>query len=149
MNPWKIIGWIVLGGILLMLAFCGLVIVVASSTGDTARTAAGTSSISPPAAAPAYSVRVESFECEKGGGRTRADMTITNTGQIAIPYAKAYFEFSKAGQVTSANDSYFRPTTIPPGARASATVYSGSGSDADTCTPKAIQDRDGYPVTIQ
>lgn len=149
MNPWKIIGWIVLGGMVLMLTLCGLVVVGVSSSGDGPRSTSSSGSSPPAATAPAYAARVDSFECEERAGRTRADMTITNTGAIAIPYAKAFVEFSKGGQVTSADDTYFSPSTIPPGARASATFYSGRGSDADTCSPKAVQDGDGYPVLIQ
>lgn len=80
--------------------------------------------------------------------RGKADITIRNTGSTAIPFAKVFVEFTnKDGSVASAQDSYFSPSTIPPGASASATVYS-NGPSAQSCGPTRMQDGDGNPVVM-
>jgi hypothetical protein len=103
------------------------------------------------AAPPAYSVHVVSVECSPNYGRNEADITVINTGASAIPYAQAFVSFTDAaGQVVSSQRTYFRPSTIPPGATATARAYASEGApQAATCGPSAIQDRDGNPVAIQ
>lgn len=145
MNPWKIIGWIVL-------AFMGLVLYACVKVAANLAPVDGGSAVNTPtrvaAAAPSYTVKVVSVECD-ASGRDRADITVQNTGTATIPYAKAFAEFtSKSGGVDSAQDSYFRPHDIPPGARASATVYS-NGSGSHKCGLVRIQDGDGNQVTLQ
>jgi hypothetical protein len=146
MNPWKIIGWIVLVCLVLMLGFCGLVLygIGSSTNSDSIQ-----SSTSPSRAAPTYSVKIVSVECRDNHGRNRADITVTNTGSTSIPYTKVFVQFQdRSGAVLSAQDSYLRPHDIPPGATASATVYS-SGGGASTCGVVAIQDGDGNAVQVQ
>lgn len=143
MNPWKIIGWIVLAFLVVSFGLCGLGMFGAARNqeGATAekRPTLGRST-------PTYSVHVEKVECVSRG-RDKAEVTITNNGP-AIPYAKAYFEFvKKDGTVAAASDSYFSPTTVPSGARASADSYS-SGSGSHQCRLVRIQDGDGNPVTL-
>jgi hypothetical protein len=147
MNPWKIIGWIVLGGLVLVIGSCGLLLLgmagqAERSVGDGPQTSRAEKRAPPP-----YSVRVSSVECEGVGSRAKAEVTVDNNG-TEIPFAKVFVEFlDKGGTVVSASDSYFSPHTIPQAARASASVYSGSG-DTNQCRVVRIQDGDGNPVKI-
>ena len=148
MNPWKIIGWIVLLLIVLMLAFCVSVLYRIGDTQDSPTQAFSSSSSATPAS-PAHSVTVVSVECQDNYGRNRADITVTNTGSTVIPYAKVFVQFKDStGKVLSAQDSYLRPHDVPPGATASATVYS-SGGGSESCGVTAIQDGDGNAVALQ
>lgn len=146
MNPWKIIGWIVLGFIVLVVGFCGLGIFGAAMR-DTG--SARTSNRSAPEREPsglAYAVHVVNLECS-GRNVDRAQVTIENRGD-EIPFAKVFIEFlNKDGSIAAAEDSYFRPSTVPRGARASATAYS-RGSNAHTCRVARIQDGSGNRVTL-
>ena len=146
MNPWKIIGWIVLAFMLYAMYSCGTAINDAERRRDAggADTSAATA-----LAAPAYVVEVISVECDDNHGRNRADITVLNTGRDAIPYAKVFFQFTDAaGKVLWAEDSYFSPTDIPPGAMASATLYADGGGSAN-CGPTAMQDGDGNRVIMR
>jgi hypothetical protein len=146
MNPWKIIGWIILACLILMLGFCGLVLYGVGSSTKSPPSQGSASSVAP---APDYSVRVVSVECQNNYGRNRANVTVTNTGSSTIPYTKVFVQFKDgSGAVLSAQDGYLRPHDIPPGATASATVYS-SGGGASTCDVAAIQDGDGNAVQMQ
>jgi|SRR5690606_6919843 hypothetical protein len=146
MNPWKIIGWIVLVCLILMLGFCGLVLY---GVGSSTNSPSSQSSASTAAPAPTYSVRVVSVECQDNYGRNRADVTVTNTGSSTIPYTKVFVQFKdSSGSILSAQDGYLRPHDIPPGSTASATVYS-SGGGASTCEVVALQDGDGNAVQVQ
>ena len=146
MNPWKIIGWIVLALLLLMIYSC---VKVAANIGgsDTSAVPSSTSN-----AQPTYSVTVVSTECREDYGKNEADITVRNTGPTTIPFAKAFVEFRDgadgAGNVLSAQDSYFSPHDIPPGATASASVYS-SGGGAKSCGMTAMQDGSGNAVSVQ
>lgn len=139
MNPWKIIGWIVLALLVLMLWSCG--------TSFSRRSAERAAPPAPESQAQ-HAVRVVTVECTSRG-RDLAEVTVINAGATTIEYAKAFAQFKdKAGNVVSARDSYFTPTSIPPGATASARVYS-NGSGADTCELATIQDGDGLAVNMQ
>lgn len=146
MNPWKIIGWIFLAFLLYWMYSCGTAI----NEAEKRRDASGGQSITPAAStAPAYVVEVISVECDDNHGRNRADITVLNTGRDAIPYAKVFFQFTDAsGKVLWAEDSYFSPTDIPPGAMASATLYADGGGSAN-CGPTAMQDGDGNRVVMR
>ena len=146
MNPWKIIGWIVLGFIVLVVGFCGLGIFGAAMRD--VNTSSGTTRASEPRkpSGLAYAAHVVDLNCS---GRTidRAQVTIENRGD-EIPFAKVFVEFlNKDGSIAAAEDSYFSPSTVPRGSRASATVYS-NGARAESCRVTGIQDGDGNRVTL-
>jgi len=152
MNPWKIIGWIVLVLMVLFLAFCSLVLYRAGDAMNKADRSmpipaqANTSASS--ATTLPLSVQVVSFECIARPGRDKAEMTVRNTGATTISFTKLFVEFKNSdGSIASASNSYFSPHDIPPGSVASTTVYSNGGG-ARTCEPSAIQDRDGRPVSF-
>jgi hypothetical protein len=151
MNPWKIIGWIVLVVVVLTLGFCSYVAYLFGEATEGTSLSSPTEAIESPSqrVAPSYSLKVVSTECADNYGKNRADVTVKNTGTNTIPYAKAFVEFQdKSGKLLSAQDSYFSPTAIPPGATASTTVYS-SGGGAKTCGLSSVQDGDGNAVTLQ
>ena len=146
MNPWKIIGWIVLAGIALMLTFCAAVLY---RVGDAQNSSAQATPAASSPEAPSHSVKVVSVECQDNYGRNRADVTVTNIGITTIPYAKVFVQFKDdAGNVLSAQDGYLNPHDISPGATASATVYS-SGGGSKSCSVVAVQDKDGNAVALQ
>lgn len=146
MNPWKIIGWIVLAGIVLMLTFCAAVLY---RVGDAKKSSAQVIPEASSGDTPSHSVKVVSVECQDNYGRNRADITVTNVGITTIPYTKVFVQFKDgAGSVLSAQDGYLNPHDIPPGATASATVYSGGGG-SKSCGVVAIQDKDGNAVALQ
>lgn len=148
MNPWKIVGWIVLVILILFLATCGLFLYGVGKAGADRQVNGGASGPTASAApAPRHTLQVVSINCS-GDGRDRADITVRNVGTTTLSFAKAYVEFKdEAGKVIAANDSYFSPHDIPPGSIASADVYS-SGSGAHKCGLTAVQDRDGAPATL-
>lgn len=146
MNPWKIIGWILLVLLLLMLTFCGVVCHKFSQTYEQSNSQGP--SKQPISAKHEYAFQTVSVECTSPAGRDKADVTIRNVGNSEVQYAKVFVSFFNDGNVVSAQDSYLRPTSIPPGATASATVYS-SGGGADSCAPTAFQDSDGNPIKIR
>lgn len=146
MSPWKIIGWIVLVGLMAALAFCASVLY---RVGSTQNSPSWLGSSPSPQQRPIYSVKVVSVECRDNYGRNRADVTVTNTGSTTIPYAKVFVQFNDgSGKVLSAQDNYLSPHDIPPGAAASATVYS-SGGGSKTCGLVGVQDGDGNAVVLQ
>lgn len=136
-----------LATLVLALGTCGLLVYrVAQSP---ARDKAPEAPLSSPAPAPDYVLKVLSLECQTAGGIDRGELTVLNVGSATIPNAKVFVEFhDKAGKTLSATDSYLRPSTIPPGSRASARVWSSS-KGAATCAPTAFQDGQGAPVRIQ
>lgn len=138
MNPWKIIGWIVLVGMLLSLTFCGLVCVrvAADMDGPKANGASPNSS----AASPDYRVEVLSLSCEERGNMTKVGVTVRNSGGLEIPFAKAFFRVG-----TQSEDSYFSPSTVPAGSLASADSYVRSPGD---CRLLMIQDGKGNQVRL-
>lgn len=144
MNPWKLIGWIVLALVLLLLSYCAVFIysVGKSQDADPVKQAQR--------AMPEYRVKIISVTCEDNYGRNKATITVQNTGNMAIPDAKVFMNFQDGnGSVLSTDDSYFRPSSIPPGSLSSAKTYAAEGSpQADKCAPAAIQDGAGNPVSI-
>lgn len=149
-SPWKIIGWIVLAFMALVLYSC---VRVAMNMADTTSTTGAAStapafSSPPPPTRPQHKAEVLSFQCEKRGNYDIGKATIRNTGATTIPSAKLFVEFTdSAGKVVAADDSYFSPTDIPPGATASADVVERSAGAA-SCRPSAFQDGQGNPVEI-
>lgn len=109
------------------------------------------SSSSASATNPPHSVDVINVSCEQNYTRPKAEVSVRNDGQTTIKYAKAYIQFQrKDGSVASAADSYFRPTDIPPGSMASATIYSSQGaSGISNCQLVAVQDGDGQAVSTR
>lgn len=102
--------------------------------------------VAPAAAAPAYAVNLVNLDCGSRGV-DRAKVTIENRG-VEIPFAKVFVEFvNKDGSVAVAEDGFFSPSTIPAGARASATVYARR-SQAESCRIGAVVDGDGNRVPL-
>jgi hypothetical protein len=133
---------VVVAGLCLFLLYSCVSAFGGRSSGSTGAATTGSAP-----ASQSYKVTVVSVNCRSDYGRDRADITVRNTGTETIPYAKAFVEFTTdGGKVVSADDSYFSPTDIPPGATASATVYAGGGG-ADKCGMTAIQDGDGNQVS--
>jgi hypothetical protein len=146
MNPWKIIGWIVLGCMVLVGGCCGLGIFGAAVRDvDQPETRSAPDSKPKPSGL-AYAVHVVKLECSSRG-IDRAQVTIENRGD-EIPFAKVFVEFvNRDGSIAAAEDSFFSPSTIPRGARASATAYSRD-TRAKSCRVTGIQDGDGNRVTL-
>lgn len=142
MNPWKILGWVILVFFFVALAFCGLVCVRVAS--DMPPSSSHPAPSAAPSASsrnvPVYHVDIQSFTCEEKYGRVEAAVTVRNSGGNEIPFAKAFF---KVG--TSSFDGYFSPSSIPPGALAS---VSRSTRDTGDCSLAGIQDGGGNSVTI-
>lgn len=153
MNPWKIIGWIVLAGIILMLGLCSLAAyqVGKRQLAENAQSQESGAVAPQQPVGPKHSVEVVNVSCEQNYSRPKASITVRNTGETAIEYAKVYVKFTrKDGSVASAEDSYLRPSTIPPGSLASANTFSAEGADGIVnCGLEAVQDRDGNPVAIK
>ena len=146
MNPWKIIGWIVLGFIVLVVGFCGLGIFGAAMRDVNERSSRPKVEAKPAPSGLAYAVRVVKVDCS-GRSIDQARVTIENRGD-EIPFAKVFVEFiNKDGSIAAAEDSFFSPSTIPRGARASATAYS-RGTHAERCRVTGIQDGEGNSVTL-
>ena len=99
---------------------------------------------------PAYSLKVISTQCEKRGRYDQAKATVQNTGNLTVPFAKAFFQFTNdAGQAIGNDDSYFSPTDIPAGATASADVMASGLSGTTHCGLLTVQDGDGNAVLLQ
>ena len=146
-NPWKIIGWIVLGFFLLWMYSC--MKTVSNMDVGAPSSASATSGSGADLAGPSYELAIVSVACE-GGRYSKADITVRNTGTSAIPFAQAFFEFTDdAGKVVATGDSFFSPSTIPPGSTASTSVYASPNVDFARCRPSAVQDRRGNPATLR
>lgn len=86
-------------------------------------------------------VEIVSLTCDPNHGRTRADITIRNTGSDAIRHAKVFVKFA-----AGANDGYLDPNPLPAGSLGSGTVYSPTTELTTACTLIALQDGDGNPI---
>lgn len=147
-SPWTVIGWIVLILFCLVLYSC---VKTAMRIADAAAPNGDYSGLTE-AAAPTknYQVKVIDSGCEEtsSGRYTRIRATVENTGTETIPFGKAFFEaYDKAGTVIEAKDSYFSPTDIPPGARASADVM--LRGDVVRCAFVGMQGSGGERVSLQ
>jgi hypothetical protein len=147
-SPWTIIGWLVL-------AFMALVVYSCTKTAMNLAEVNSTSSYSPTStngrtnAVKSYTVKVIDNGCqESASGRyTTVRATVENTGTETIPFAKAFFEgHDRNGALVEAKDSYFSPSDIPPGARASADV-SLRGEFA-SCGMVKMQGSNGSAVSL-
>jgi hypothetical protein len=98
-----------------------------------------------PSPAPLHQVDVVHFGCERRNGFDRAEVTIRNTGTQAIPYAMLFAEFSNGSKTVAFDDTFFTPSTIPPGAMATATARVRAGL-ATGCHVAAIQDGSGNRI---
>lgn len=116
MNPWKIIGWIVLGGLVLLLAFCGAVVYRVGVNEANRQDIENGTHVPEPSA---YSAKVLSFTCEESasGAYTRSEMTIRNTSGQPMSYVRIFVRLGDAVENT-----YFTPVSIPQDGMASATV---------------------------
>lgn len=135
-SPWTIIGWIF---VLLLVLFLGTCALFMKNYADATQRDVDSTSASA-SAAPAYSVHVEGFECDVRESGTVARVTIRNTGSTEIPYAKAFFRFDQ-----KIVDTYFSPSSIPPGALASADGYARSRV---SCGGFTVQAQGGAPVSV-
>lgn len=114
---------------------------------DEEAAAADTTFTAPPAPARQLAAKVISIDCNGRNGMTVMKVTVQNTGDTAIPYAKVFADFSSSAGIVASEDSYFSPTEIPPGARASADLYVRR-SDVTNCQVRAMQDGDGTAVAL-
>lgn len=145
MNPWKIIGWIVLGFLVLVMFSCYRAFAPRSAEQEARHQAAKVAALQraeaqrPPP--PVYEFTITGVKCEPRGSYVLMGVSGRNTGRLTIPYAKFY---ASVGGIP--DDTYFRPTDIPPGSLASAEVMVRSQGE---CKFVGIQDGDGIPVKIQ
>lgn len=138
MNPWKIIGWIVLALMLLSLTFCGLVCVRVASNTSAPQT--GTPGPGNPAGIARLYKR--SISCDPHYGLPRADVVFENDGGVDLEFAKAYVSFG--GKI---REGYIRPTTLPRGSLGTVTIYGVEGGSAD-CRLERVQDRSGNRIQV-
>lgn len=135
MNPWKIIGWIVLGFLVLLMYGCYQAFRPRTADEIISQQRAAE------AARPKYEFTMDSFSCETLGSYTRPKVTGRNTGTTTIPFAKLYVT---VGGV--AGEIYFDPHTIPPGSIASAEpMVRAEGR----CSITGMQDGRGNPVVLR
>ena len=93
--------------------------------------------------APSLTAQVVSVTCDPNAGRTRANITIRNTGSTPIQYPKAYVRFG-----SDMHDSYLSPDSVPPGSLASGRVYSPTRGGSTSCELVSVQERNGVPVVL-
>lgn len=134
MNPWKIIGWILLVFMLLSLTFCGLVCVRVAKNSPQYKAAND----------PNYRPQLTliSTSCDANHGRPRADIAVRNSGTVELEFAKAFISFG--GTV---HDSYISPSTLPVGSTGTITAYANSGESAN-CRLDSVQDRSGQRIPV-
>ena len=147
-NPWKIIGWIVLGFFLLWMWSCMKTVAEMDTSGGL--TSSGTASAGSTLDPPPTKDQAKVTDADEGGRYSNAVLTLSNTATTAIPFAQAFFEFTDdGGKVVATGDSFFSPSTIPPGSTASTSVYASPNVDFARCRPSAVQDRRGNPATLR
>ena len=150
-NPWMIIGWIILAIVLLIIGSCVAMVAVvgnAMDKADSAQPAAPTASYGQPvaetpAAQPIYKVQVVGFSCSENYGRTKAEISFQNIGAYNMEFAQVLVKFG--GNATK--QSYLQPTEFRAGSTASATVYAPEGYSGN-CAIVSVQGRDGIPAEI-
>ena len=142
MNPWKIIGWIVLGFLVLVMFSCYRAFAPRSPE-DQARFDAATAAADARvrAAAPRYEFTITGVKCEERGSYTVMGISGRNSGSATIPEAKF---FATVGGIPE--DRYFSPMDIPPGALASADVMIRARGE---CKFVGIQAGGGAAVEVQ
>jgi hypothetical protein len=145
-SPWRIIGWIFLSLTLLWLGACFFALSDLDS--GSASIGGGAENRSRVESRPEYALSIVWFSCNSEH-LPRGEITVRNTGNMSVPYAKAFVEFTDvSGKVVSSGDSYFSPSTIPVGSTASATVYGNPRVDFAKCGPSTVQDGGGNPVRL-
>lgn len=87
-----------------------------------------------------HRAQVQSFTCKASHGGTRASVVVQNTGADPIPHAKVFFRIGD--QIV---DTYLSPSTIPPGALASADRMA---KPPGPCQLVALQDGRGNAVAL-
>lgn len=154
-NPWRVIGWIVLGFVVLILGSCIVMIGAVGSAMNQADNAtqaqehanpidALTSSTGEPAAVQeTYKLRVIGFTCSENYGRTKAEISFQNIGAYKIHFAKVLMKFGDS----ATNSSYLQPVELQSGATADTTIYAPEGTSGD-CEIVSVQDNDGNPVEV-
>ena len=143
MNPWKIIGWIVLALMLVSLTFCGLVCVRVAQT-DTSKLGGATRTGKAAPGNPHGNARLylKSITCDANYGRPRADLVFENNGGVDLEYAQAYVSFG--GKI---HEGFINPTKLPQGSLGTITVYGAQGESA-ACVLERVQDRDGDRIQV-
>jgi len=145
MNPWKIIGWIVLGFLILLMFSCYRAFAPRSAEQEARYQEAVAASErrveAQRPAPPRYEFTVTGIKCETRGSYTLMGISGRNTGSTTIPYTKFYASIGGLPE-----DTYFSPHTIPPGALASAEVMSRTHGE---CKFVGIQAGNGAPVSIE
>lgn len=142
MNPWKIIGWIVLGFLVLVMFSCYRAFAPRSSEEQARYQAAAQRAEAQRPTPPTYSLSITGFSCDEstGGGYTKMTVMVKNTGP-RIGSAKLFATIG--GQP---EDTYFNPYDIPAGSVSTATLMSRTRGD---CRVVAVQDRAGNPVKLE
>ena len=97
----------------------------------------------PPPEPPQHWVFVESLSCEDVYGvRSRAFVTIRNTGDTTIEYARVHVRIGS--EVAS---GYLSPRPLRPGGIADAMIYNTSGGP-EPCEVVSLADGDGHQATV-
>lgn len=135
MNPWKIIGWLVLAAIVWAVAKPFW----AGYTGYNSRRDMAESRHMAP---PSVTFRVDGIECRNERGWFKGKVTVQNMGPGEVSFAKLFLE---SGDYRI--DTYFQPPTIPEGAMASAS-WMERGETTQNCSIQAIQDNFGKRIVL-
>lgn len=142
-NPWRIIGWIVLGFLLLLMYSCYQAF-KPKTYAEQAREDAQRleNRVQAAAAQPRGELTITDFTCEAGRGEyTTMTVRATNTGPVAIPFAKLYARIGNAPE-----EAYFMPTEVQVGSIVSATLMRREGGD---CKIVGAQDRSGRAIDMK
>lgn len=118
-----------------------LVLLCIGALGGCMGTQAPTPQAEPAAAAPVYTLSVESFTCKESRGGVRASVAVRNTGSTAIKHAQVFF---RIGAETV--DTFLSPSTIQPQGMATANrMVKTTGG----CELVAIQGGQGHAATLE
>lgn len=96
-----------------------------------------------PVKPPEHRISIESLSCQDLGTKSRAFVTIRNTGDTTIDYPNVSVRIG-----TQVGTSYASPYPLRPGGIAESLVYNTS-SGAEPCEILAITDSDGYSAAIR
>lgn len=91
---------------------------------------------------PEHRIAVESLACQDLGTKSRAFVTIRNTGDTTINYPNVSVRIG-----TQVGTSYASPRPLRPGGIAESLVYNAS-SGSVPCEILAVTDGDGYKAAI-
>lgn len=134
MNPWKIIGWIVL--VLLLMSLYRCYEVFRPRSGEEVQQA----QVRAEQARPRHEFTIDSFTCEQVYTTTRVKVSGRNTGATTIEFAEIFFMVGDESL-----SPFFNPHDIPAGSIATAKHIARRHGD---CRIVGMQDRHGNPVTL-